>query len=101
MDDAQFRAWKTQLVPLMYDWFTNHKLNWPSQACRCAPNFAALLQGERMLAIPLPTSWSVADAASISRNLCSWGPMLENHNFRTKHRIYISEQVRGREHEGS
>ncbi|KAF8066179.1 D-cysteine desulfhydrase 1 [Scenedesmus sp. PABB004] len=34
LDDAQFRAWKTQLVPLLYDWFSNHNLTWPSQACR-------------------------------------------------------------------
>ena len=34
MDDAQFRVWKTQLVPLIYDWFMNNTLNWPTQACR-------------------------------------------------------------------
>jgi len=35
MDDAQYRTWKTQLVPLMYDWLCNSHLTWPSQACRC------------------------------------------------------------------
>ncbi|WIA34025.1 hypothetical protein OEZ86_012406 [Tetradesmus obliquus] len=56
MDDNQYRAWKTQLVPLLYDWFSNHNLTWPSQACR-------------------------------------WGPRLEDHTFRTKYRMYISEQT--------
>ncbi|KIZ06543.1 histone-binding protein RBBP4 [Monoraphidium neglectum] len=37
MDDAQFRIWKTQLVPLIYDWFSNHNLAWPTQACRWGP----------------------------------------------------------------
>jgi hypothetical protein len=37
MDDAQFRLWKTQLVPLIYDWFSNHNLTWPTQACRWGP----------------------------------------------------------------
>ncbi len=34
MDESQFRIWKTQLVPLIYDWFSNHNLTWPTQACR-------------------------------------------------------------------
>lgn len=36
MSLSQWRAWKSQLVPLLYDWFMNHKLVWPSQACRWA-----------------------------------------------------------------
>jgi hypothetical protein len=31
---TQWRSWKSQLVPLLYDWFINHELEWPSQACR-------------------------------------------------------------------
>lgn len=34
LTSAQWRAWKTQLVPVLYDWFVNHKLVWPSQAVR-------------------------------------------------------------------
>jgi hypothetical protein len=28
--------------------------------------------------------------------VCRWGPRLEDHTFRTKYRMYISEQVRFR-----
>jgi hypothetical protein len=34
---TQWRSWKTHLVPLLYDWFMNHELEWPSQACRYTP----------------------------------------------------------------
>ncbi|KAI8467538.1 MAG: WD40-repeat-containing domain protein [Monoraphidium minutum] len=56
MDDGQFRVWKTQLVPLIYDWFSNHNLCWPTQACR-------------------------------------WGPKIESHTYKDRHRVYLSEQV--------
>lgn len=32
-DKEQYDKWK-QLTPLMYDWFTNHNLTWPSLSCR-------------------------------------------------------------------
>jgi histone-binding protein RBBP4 len=32
-DKAQYDSWK-QLTPLLYDWFTNHNLTWPSLSCR-------------------------------------------------------------------
>jgi hypothetical protein len=30
------RRWKT-LVPFLYDWFTHHRLVWPSLSCRWGP----------------------------------------------------------------
>lgn len=32
-DKEQYDKWK-QLTPLLYDWFTNHNLTWPSLSCR-------------------------------------------------------------------
>ena len=43
MDDQQFRTWKTQMVPLLYDWISHHHLEWPTQAVRCVLSLAALL----------------------------------------------------------
>jgi hypothetical protein len=34
MGEMAWRAWKTQLVPLLYDWYSHHKMAWPSQAVR-------------------------------------------------------------------
>jgi Histone-binding protein RBBP4 or subunit C of CAF1 complex len=32
-DKEQYDKWK-QLTPLLYDWFTNSNLTWPSLSCR-------------------------------------------------------------------
>ena len=45
MDDGQFRIWKTEVVPLIYDWFSNHNLTWPTQACRCVLGTLGALTG--------------------------------------------------------
>jgi hypothetical protein len=34
MDDTQYRVWKTQVVPIIYDWFSNHHLEWTTQTVR-------------------------------------------------------------------
>ncbi|GBF95359.1 hypothetical protein Rsub_07787 [Raphidocelis subcapitata] len=47
MDDAQFRIWKTQLAPLIYDWFSNHNLKWPTQACRWGPKLESTTYKDR------------------------------------------------------
>ncbi|XP_024542492.1 WD-40 repeat-containing protein MSI4 [Selaginella moellendorffii] len=40
MEDAieeRYTRWKSS-VPLLYDWFTNHNLTWPSLSCRWGPS---------------------------------------------------------------
>ncbi|WOL09075.1 WD-40 repeat-containing protein MSI4-like isoform X1 [Canna indica] len=32
-EDADYLQWKAR-IPLIYDWFTNHNLSWPSLSCR-------------------------------------------------------------------
>jgi hypothetical protein len=34
LDDNQFRMWRSQLVPVLYDWICNQHLTWPTQAVR-------------------------------------------------------------------
>lgn len=34
-EDADYLQWKSR-IPLIYDWFTNHNLAWPSLSCRFA-----------------------------------------------------------------
>ncbi|MEW5308101.1 MAG: hypothetical protein WDW38_000086 [Sanguina aurantia] len=34
MEDLHFRAWKHNLAPIIYDWFTHHAISWPTQTCR-------------------------------------------------------------------
>ncbi|XP_008793220.1 WD-40 repeat-containing protein MSI4-like isoform X1 [Phoenix dactylifera] len=34
--DESYNQWKAA-IPLVYDWFTNHNLVWPSQSCRWGP----------------------------------------------------------------
>jgi hypothetical protein len=34
LDDNQFRMWRAQLVPVLYDWICNQHLTWPTQAVR-------------------------------------------------------------------
>lgn len=34
--DERYTQWKS-LVPVLYDWFANHNLVWPSQSCRWGP----------------------------------------------------------------
>lgn len=34
LDDNQFRMWRAQLVPCLYDWIANQHLTWPTQAVR-------------------------------------------------------------------
>jgi len=34
LDDNQFRMWRAQLVPVLYDWIANQHLTWPTQAVR-------------------------------------------------------------------
>ncbi|CAD7695436.1 unnamed protein product [Ostreobium quekettii] len=35
-DSDSFKKWKA-VVPLLYDWFANHNLTWPSLTCRWGP----------------------------------------------------------------
>lgn len=34
--DEKYARWK-EMIPFLYDWFTNHNLVWPSQCCRWGP----------------------------------------------------------------
>mmetsp|Transcript_6765 Transcript_6765/g.19508 ORF Transcript_6765/g.19508 Transcript_6765/m.19508 type:complete len:559 (-) Transcript_6765:257-1933(-) len=56
-DKEQYDKWKT-LTPIIYDWFTNHNLTWPSLSCR-------------------------------------WGRVKEEHKWKTRQLIYLSEQTTG------
>lgn len=56
-DKEQYDKWKS-LTPIIYDWFTNHNLTWPSQSCR-------------------------------------WGRVKEEHKFKRRQLIYLSEQTTG------
>ena len=129
MDDAQFRIWKTQLVPLIYDWFSNHNLTWPTQACRCVHGWqehapagrdargetrspavcrvqrARALGAAACAAPPLCSMQRLPDPPPLRtlahnnnpllrRRRRRWGRKLENHTYKDRYRIYLSEQVR-------
>ncbi|GJN17903.1 hypothetical protein PR202_gb05011 [Eleusine coracana subsp. coracana] len=36
--DERYAQWKS-LIPVLYDWFANHNLVWPSLSCRWGPQF--------------------------------------------------------------
>ncbi|KAJ3694985.1 hypothetical protein LUZ60_000362 [Juncus effusus] len=36
--DERYTQWKS-LIPVLYDWFANHNLVWPSLSCRWGPRF--------------------------------------------------------------
>jgi hypothetical protein len=101
MDESQFRVWKTQLVPLIYDWFSNHNLTWPTQACRQASGNAGGCAGGsgRLQRARAPRGARPCTAGAVitgprGARLRRWGPKLESSTFKDKFRIYISEQVR-------
>ncbi|WOL20403.1 hypothetical protein Cni_G29208 [Canna indica] len=53
--DERYTQWKF-LIPVLYDWFANHNLVWPSLSCR-------------------------------------WGPRLEEQTYKSRQRLYLSEQA--------
>ncbi|MQL80227.1 hypothetical protein Taro_012687 [Colocasia esculenta] len=55
--DERYTQWKS-LVPVLYDWFANHNLVWPSLSCR-------------------------------------WGPQMEQATYKSRQRLYLSEQTDG------
>ncbi|KAF3450610.1 hypothetical protein FNV43_RR06699 [Rhamnella rubrinervis] len=55
--DERYAQWKS-LVPILYDWFANHNLVWPSLSCR-------------------------------------WGPQFEQATYKSRQRLYLSEQTDG------
>ncbi|MBA0748431.1 hypothetical protein Gogos_005249 [Gossypium gossypioides] len=75
--EEKYTQWKS-LVPVLYDWLANHNLVWPSLSCRSV----------HLNQIPVSTVSYV-----ILFCFFRWGPQLEQATYKTRQRLYLSEQA--------
>lgn len=77
--EDKYNRWKA-VVPVLYDWLSNHNLLWPSLSCR----FSLFLSLARVLLLRF-----IHSHFSSFR----WGPQLEQSPHKNRQRLYLSEQA--------
>lgn len=64
--DERYAQWKS-LIPVLYDWFANHNLVWPSLSCRWGPQFEkATYKNRQRLYLSEQTDGSVPNTLVIA-----------------------------------
>ncbi|KAF7037230.1 hypothetical protein CFC21_047663 [Triticum aestivum] len=64
--DERYAQWKS-LIPVLYDWFANHNLVWPSLSCRWGPQFEqATYKNRQRLYLSEQTDGSVPNTMVIA-----------------------------------
>ncbi|KAG6511182.1 hypothetical protein ZIOFF_029237 [Zingiber officinale] len=85
--DERYTQWKS-LVPVLYDWFANHNLVWPSLSCRPYLGFCW-----KSLVPRFGLSQLVWPSLSCWNTYILWGPQLEQATYKNRQRLYLSEQA--------